>query len=294
MSDASGFSSLSQVPTDLLTPVSNRWSSKLSAANDVSAGNQKSELKKIAQEFEAIFVAQLLKEMRATIDEVGSEDSGYGKAVYTELFDQQISLNMAHHGTLGISDILYKNMEKRMVPREPEAASEIKQDSKASPADSKQLSPPESEIKASSSEDISVLQLPVHAQISSSFGLRKDPFSGQAKFHRGVDLAAPEGTPVVAALPGKVVSAGYESGYGNSVLLEHDGGIRTRYGHLSSIKVRQGDVVTSESALGAVGSTGHSTGPHLHFEVMRMGKPVDPLLSANSLAVHTLNFKKSS
>jgi murein DD-endopeptidase MepM/ murein hydrolase activator NlpD len=294
MSDASDFNSLSQAPIDLLTAAGNRWSPKLSTSNAVSAGNQKSELKKIAQEFEAIFVAQLLKEMRATIDESGSADSGYGKTVYTELFDQQISLNMAQHGTLGIGDLLYKNMEKRMDAKEPEAASEIKQDSNASPADSKQLSQPGLEIKAESPEDISVLQIPVHAQISSSFGLRKDPFSGQAKFHRGIDLAAPEGTPVVAALPGKVVSAGYESGYGNTVLLEHDGGIQTRYGHLASINVKQGDVVTSENALGTVGSTGHSTGPHLHFEVMRMGKPVDPLLCSNSLAVHTLNFKKSS
>ena len=112
MSDASVFSSLNPVPIDVLTSAGNRWTPKVSASNAVSSGNQKSELKKVAQQFEAIFVAQLLKEMRATIDESDSTDSGYGKTVYTELFDQEISLNMANHGALGIGDILYKSMEK--------------------------------------------------------------------------------------------------------------------------------------------------------------------------------------
>lgn len=294
MSDSSIYSSLNPVPLDLLMPAGNRLSSKVSAPNSASAANQKSELKKVSQEFEAIFIGQLLKEMRETIEDSGLTEGGFGKTVYTEMFDQEVALNMAHHGTLGISDIIYKSVEKRIDAKGPEDASEIKQNSNASPADSKQSSKPGSEIKAASPEDISDMQLPIRAPVSSSFGLRKDPFSGQAKFHRGIDLAAPEGTPVVAALPGKVVSAGYESGYGNTVLLEHDGGIQTRYGHLASINVKQGDVVTSESALGTVGNTGHSTGPHLHFEVTRMGKPVDPLLSCNSLAVHTLNLKKGS
>jgi murein DD-endopeptidase MepM/ murein hydrolase activator NlpD len=90
---------------------------------------------------------------------------------------------------------------------------------------------------------------------------------------------------VVAALPGKVVAAGYENGSGNTVVIQHDGGIQTRYGHLASINVKAGDVIASQSTLGTVGNTGHSTGPHLHFEVIRMGKPVDPLLSYNVAGV---------
>jgi peptidoglycan hydrolase FlgJ len=292
MTDASSFSSLNQVPIDLLPPVGDRWN-KISASKSISAGNQKSESKNVAEQFEAIFVTQLLKVMRETIEESGLTDGGYGKTVYTELFDQEIASSIARHGTLGIGDILYKSMENRIDAKGSDDASGIKPDSNAVPADSKQSSEPGSEIK-SAPADVSDIHLPVQGPISSSFGLRKDPFSNQVKFHRGIDLAAPEGMPVVAALPGKVVSAGYESGYGNTVLIEHEGGVRTRYGHLASINVRQGDVVTSENALGTVGSTGRSTGPHLHFEVIRMGKQVDPLLSGNLLAAHTLNARKGS
>ena len=112
--------------------------------------------------------------------------------------------------------------------------------------------------------------------------MRKDPFLHRAKFHKGLDLAAPEGMKVVAALPGTVISAGYDTGYGNNVLIQHSGGLQTRYGHLGSVNVKAGDVVDSTAVLGTVGNTGRSTGAHLHFEVTRMGKPVDPLTLTGS------------
>jgi len=94
--------------------------------------------------------------------------------------------------------------------------------------------------------------------------------------HAGLDFAAPTGTPAVAAMPGVVVSAGVLGGYGNQVLVQHADGLQTRYGHLSRIDVRVGQVVTAGERIGAVGSTGVSTGPHLHFEVIVSGHPVDP------------------
>ena len=94
--------------------------------------------------------------------------------------------------------------------------------------------------------------------------------------HLGTDFAAPTGTPVFAAMSGAVVSAGMLGGYGNQVLLRHPDGTETRYGHLSVIGVRSGQTVTAGEQLGAVGSTGVSTGPHLHFEVILGGHPVDP------------------
>ncbi|MBT1541138.1 M23 family metallopeptidase [Curtobacterium flaccumfaciens pv. flaccumfaciens] len=94
--------------------------------------------------------------------------------------------------------------------------------------------------------------------------------------HQGVDFAAPIGTPVVAALPGRVVSAGALGGYGNQVLLQHADGTATRYGHLSAIDVRPGQVLGAGGRLGAVGNTGVSTGAHLHFEVIVAGIPIDP------------------
>ena len=81
----------------------------------------------------------------------------------------------------------------------------------------------------------------------------------------------------MAALPGRVIFAGYQGGYGNTVLIQHDEGLQTRYGHLKEINVKAGDSVTSENMVGTVGSTGRSTGPHLHFEVIRLGNQIDPL-----------------
>jgi murein DD-endopeptidase MepM/ murein hydrolase activator NlpD len=128
--------------------------------------------------------------------------------------------------------------------------------------------------------------------------MRKDPLSRQVRFHKGLDLAAPEGMKVIAALPGTVISAGHETGYGNAVLIQHSGGLQTRYGHLGSVQVKAGDRVDSEAVLGTVGNTGRSTGPHVHFEVIRLGKPVNPLTVAHSQAVsvnqHPVNLKTGS
>ncbi|ROP64972.1 MULTISPECIES: M23 family metallopeptidase [unclassified Curtobacterium] len=94
--------------------------------------------------------------------------------------------------------------------------------------------------------------------------------------HQGLDFAAPLGTVVVSAMPGRVVSAGVSGGYGQQVLVQHGDGTQTRYGHLSQIDVRVGQPLVAGERLGAVGSTGVSTGAHLHFEVIIGGRPVDP------------------
>ena len=240
------------------------------------SGKDKAELKKVAEEFEAVFIAQLLKIMRETIEESGMEGSGFGKSIYTDLFDQEIALSMAKRGALGIGDIIYKSFaDREAIPAEVfgETIRQGQPDSRIAPESVNKLTEAPA---AESSREVSINFLPVNAPVSSDFGMRKDPFTGKAQFHKGVDLAAPAGTPVVAALPGKVISAGYESGYGNNVLVEHDGGLRTRYGHLESINVKAGDIVTSDDTLGKVGSIGRSTGAHLHFEVIRMGVQVDP------------------
>ncbi|MFS8777845.1 M23 family metallopeptidase [Synechococcus sp. W70.1] len=109
--------------------------------------------------------------------------------------------------------------------------------------------------------------LPHPAPITSGFGLRIHPLKGQPEFHAGVDLGASLGTPVLAALSGKVVSAGSLGDLGITVVLEHAGGRRTRYGHLSQVAVTPGEGVKQGSLIGYVGATGAVTGPHLHFEL---------------------------
>lgn len=117
---------------------------------------------------------------------------------------------------------------------------------------------------------------PVTGTITSPFGWRSNPFGGAPEFHQGLDIAAPSGTTVTAAAAGTVIMAQWYGGYGNYILIDHGGGYSTGYGHLSAMYVSSGQSVTRGQAIGAVGSTGQSTGPHLHFEVRIAGKPVDP------------------
>jgi len=114
--------------------------------------------------------------------------------------------------------------------------------------------------------------------ISSSYGWRRDPFTGRYTMHEGLDFAAPAGTPILAAAAGVVLEARYESGYGNTVEIDHGDGLITRYAHASALSVRQGDIVERGQEVARVGSTGRSTGSHLHFEVRLAGQPLDPRL----------------
>jgi murein DD-endopeptidase MepM/ murein hydrolase activator NlpD len=120
------------------------------------------------------------------------------------------------------------------------------------------------------------------SSITSGFGARVDPFLGRLAFHAGLDFEGDLGETVKATAAGRVVSAGWSSGYGNMVEIDHGGGLATRFGHMSAILVREGDEVRIGSILGRVGSTGRSTGPHLHYETRVNGEAVDPLRFLNA------------
>lgn len=112
--------------------------------------------------------------------------------------------------------------------------------------------------------------------MTSGFGMRNHPILRQRRQHQGVDLAAPSGTPVYATADGLIGMAQWYSSYGNYVQIEHGGELQTRYAHLSSYTVSPGDMVQKGDLIGYVGSTGRSTGPHLHYEVRVAGSAVDP------------------
>jgi murein DD-endopeptidase MepM/ murein hydrolase activator NlpD len=121
------------------------------------------------------------------------------------------------------------------------------------------------------------MRMPVSGRVSSPFGERFHPILGYARMHDGVDLAAAAGTPIVAAADGRITSAGWHGGYGRAVSIAHANGVQTTYGHMSRIAANPGEQVHRGQVIGYVGSSGLSTGPHLHFEVTRNGRPVNPL-----------------
>ena len=123
------------------------------------------------------------------------------------------------------------------------------------------------------------LGLPVQGSYreTSGFGYRSDPFTRRATFHEGTDLAAFTGAPIIAPAPGKIIHAGIKGSYGRTVEIDHGAGFKTRYGHMNSIAVKLGQEVAIGQKIGTMGSTGRSTGPHLHYEIYFRGKSYDPL-----------------
>ena len=112
--------------------------------------------------------------------------------------------------------------------------------------------------------------------ISSEFGFRRDPFNGRRKMHKGVDYAGPTGTDIYSVGGGVVSYVGQRSGYGNVVEVDHGDGLISRYAHLSMQKVKEGQIVKKGDLVAAMGSTGRSTGPHLHLEVLKNGEQLNP------------------
>ena len=139
---------------------------------------------------------------------------------------------------------------------------------------------PDAQVDWVTRQDINgdLFRKPIHAKWykASSFGWRASPFTGARSYHSGVDMACPMGTNIYAALPGKVTATGYNSTYGNYVIIAHHSGYKTLYGHMSAILCHKGNFVTQDTRIGRVGSTGMSTGPHLHFTVFKNNKQVNP------------------
>jgi murein DD-endopeptidase MepM/ murein hydrolase activator NlpD len=119
---------------------------------------------------------------------------------------------------------------------------------------------------------------PIRGRFTSAYGWRRSPISGVRSFHRGIDLAAPTGTPIGAGMAGRVTSVGFSAVFGNYVIVSHHSNYRTLYAHMSSVKTRTGAYVSTGQTIGYVGNTGQSTGPHLHFEVYKNGITVNPTL----------------
>jgi len=191
-------------------------------------------------QFEAMFTRMLLKEMREAMPDDGMFSSKE-MSMFMGMLDEHLAEEIARRGGLGLS----KSVETHM-----KAAAE-----KTAPQRDK---------------------MPVKGQVTSTFGMRMHPTKGVHRHHDGMDIAAPEGTPIRSIRGGEVTFSGERGGYGNIVIVDHGNGLSTRYAHCRDLNVKKGDRVYPGTILGTVGSTGQSTGPHLHLEARRDGKPVDP------------------
>src|SRR6266542_2350314 len=215
-----------------------------------------------ARGLEAHFLRQMLAQVRNS-SEGSMLDGGFAGSTFKEMLDGALADKMAQAGGLGIAKMLQHELSKH-------------------DQEGTKSSAPTAHAPATSINDgrLQSLQAPLRAPgtgaVTSSFGTRHDPLEGDSRMHAGVDLRAATGTIAHAAQAGTVVRAESAGGYGNLVVVDHGNGVETRYGHLSHIDVQPGDHVEAGAAVGEVGATGRATGPHLHFEVRRDGRAIDP------------------
>ncbi|HEY1812722.1 MAG TPA: peptidoglycan DD-metalloendopeptidase family protein [Kofleriaceae bacterium] len=220
--------------------------------------------KTAGKQLEAFFLRQLLSEAQPQ-----GTDGGFAGDTFKQMFNEAVADKMASAGGIGLADVFSKQLEKQ-------AGGSASATSPASPEVAHAGLPMPSHDLGPSVDGLPRLVMPVAGRASSGYGERFDPIQHKEIKHPGFDLAAPTGTTVDAAASGTVTHAGPAGTYGNLIIIKHADGVETRYAHLSATSVKEGDHVDAGQPIGAVGTTGYSTGPHLHFEVRKDGKPIDP------------------
>jgi len=229
-------------------------------------------LKKAAAQFESYFVHTMLKDMRRTTQVNGTENSNKGMETWNSMFDQEVADRISQGRGLGLSAMILEGLKKYRGA----SGSGDSQPTDGSYAPRGTWSPVGG-ARGRNSAWSWPLPKSEPGRISSDYGARHDPIHGHESHHGGMDIAAPQGTPVLAMADGVVVRAGLSGAYGNLVELRHSSGAVTRYAHQDRLDVRAGDSVQAGQQLGTVGSTGRSTGHHLHLEVRVEGHSVDPM-----------------
>ncbi len=231
-----------------------------------------------AKQLEAFFLRQLLAEARPQGG--GGIDSGFAGDTFKQMLDEALADKMSNAGGLGLASMFERQLDPDALARLPAMHGN---------AIANAAAPHQGEVPRAMAMPPSTIDelgpalngaprfaLPVIGRASSGYGERVDPINHTKSIHPGFDLAAPTGTRVGAAAAGEIVHAGPAGTYGNLVTVRHADGFETRYAHLSKVDVKKGDRVEAGQDLGEVGSTGHSTGPHLHFEIRKEGKALDP------------------
>ena len=249
---------------------SNVVSAPKTSTDKVSAPDSQKDRKVLeaTKKFEAYFISQLLKNMRKTVPKNGLLDGGFGKDIYYSMLDNALADQMSEAGGIGLSDVLARQfgVEQNKV-FDPEVADV------SSPIAMQAIEAVKNGIGENKEHPASPIKC---KWLGSRFGVRFSVRRHAWKFHRGIDLNAPIGTPIKAVLSGVVKVAGEVQGYGNVVYIDHGNGMVTRYGHASKLLVKPGEHVKQGQVIALVGQTGRADGPHLHFEVRVNGAAIDP------------------
>lgn len=263
------------------------WAAR--AGRDPKLPDGASQRAEVAQQFEKLLLGQLISAMRATADIDGDDDGGdaFAQGTFEQMFDQAIVDSGA--GGLGLAKAFERSLGRAADPAGNTPAPVRWQPPAVIPEQERPLALPDEAARASaarSRQDIGSSfdagaptpgLWPVDGGTKSSgYGFRMHPIHDERRFHAGLDIAAPEGREIRAVDRGVVTYAQRHKGYGNMVEITHDNGVVTRYAHASRLHVREGDVVDVGETIADVGSTGQSTGPHLHFEVRDGSKRIDP------------------
>lgn len=232
----------------------------------MSQDKASSDPKTAAKEIETVFLSEFLK--------FALEQTSFGKdkfvSTYLPVITTEVAKSFSERG-VGIGDFILKGSNQLSVTSSDKTSS-------GSQAMSNELKDKDPKDSLHVTHHPSLpLNPPVSGRVSSGYGMRHDPIDGRLHAHNGIDIAVPEGTPVMPAAGGKVVYSGYAAGYGNCVIIEHDNGLTSLYAHNSVNYVKAGEVVDANKVIALSGSTGRSTGPHLHFEVRKKGSPIDPM-----------------
>jgi len=236
------------------------------SAAPASAEGQK--LARVAGEFESMLLLQMLREMRksGSWQDEDEEKSGFGAETLFDTIDMELASYITKSkGGFGLEKSLVKQVSGSSAVENEVPARLPSLDLPVSPGANENL------------RGAGAFDPAISSRVETSpFGWRRDPFSGATAYHRGVDLRAAYGETIGAAEAGTVVFAGEQGGYGQTVVVEHAGGVRTRYAHLSSVTTAAGAEVKAGEVIGQAGRSGRATGTHLHFEVTQNGRPVDP------------------
>jgi murein DD-endopeptidase MepM/ murein hydrolase activator NlpD len=210
-----------------------------------------------AEQFESYLVEMMIQQMRKTIPEGIFQSTGVD--MFSGMFDQAVAKEIAAGGGFGLAESMAAQMsglDPASLVHAPEPGVGSARDLPKAP--------------------FAGVDLPVQGIVTSTFGYRADPFSGSRRFHKGMDIAAPIGSPVHSLAAGTISIAAEREGYGRVVVVEHDDGWRSLYAHCDRLDVQPGQRVEAGEGIATVGSSGRSTGPHLHLELHHQGRAIDP------------------